>query len=216
MTSTAVRLAALITLATLALPGAAVPAAAAVIAVRADVEPPVIVIDGTVEPRDLAVFMDRTRGLSQAVVRLRSLGGSILPAMEIGRQLHQLGFATEVHEFCDSACSLMWLAGTTRYLPPGSRVGFHQPREQNHAVSISGVALEASYLARLGLSDDAITWAVSAAPTQLKWLTAEDARRLDIAIVPGAAQTTAKSTAKRTESSIANSIAERLLPALPF
>lgn len=176
------------------------PATAATIEVHGDVEPPVIAIEGTVEPRDLAVFMDKTRGLSQAVVRMRSIGGSILPAMAIGRQLRDLGFATEVRDYCNSACSLMWLAGTTRYLPPGSRVGFHQPREQNHSVSIGGVALEASYLARLGLTDDAITWAVSAAPTDLKWLTPADAQRLEIAIVPGSARTTAK----------------RLLPALPF
>lgn len=120
------------------------------------------------------------------------MGGSILPAMAIGRELRQLGFATEVREYCNSACSLIWMAGATRYLPPGSRLGFHQPRETNHAVSISGVAQEAAYLARLGLTDAAITWAVSAAPTDLRWLTLEDARRFAIAVVPGSAQAAVK------------------------
>jgi len=182
----------LVVLATLAGILTLAPARAATIEVDGEVDPPVIAIEGTVEPKDLAAFLDKARGLRQAVVRMRSIGGSILPAMAIGREVQKLGFSTEVREYCSSACSLIWIAGTTRYLPPGSRVGFHQPREQNHAVSIPGVALEASYLARLGLTDAAITWAVSAAPTDLRWLTLEDARRLEIAVVPEAAQTSAK------------------------
>lgn len=165
----------------------AAPAGAATIEARGDLEPPVITIDGIVEPKDLAAFLDKARGLRQAVVRLRSVGGSILPAMAIGRELKQLGFSTEVRDYCNSACSLIWIAGSTRYLPPGSHLGFHQPREQNHTVSIPGVAQEAAYLARLGLTDAAITWAVSAPPTDLRWLTYEDARRLGIAVVPGSA-----------------------------
>ena len=171
---------------------AASPLRAATIEVHGEFEPPVITLDGIVEPKDLAAFQDKARGLSQAVVRLRSIGGSILPAMAIGRELRQLGFSTEVREYCNSACSLIWMAGATRYLPPGSRLGFHQPREMNHAVSISGVAQEAAYLARLGVTDAAITWAVSAAPTDLRWLTLEDARRFAIAVVPGSAQTAAR------------------------
>jgi hypothetical protein len=85
------------------------------------------------------------------------------------------------------------MAGSKRYLPPGSRVGFHQPIDKNRAVSINGVALEASYLARLGLSDAVVGYAVSASPSELRWLTVEDAQRVGLALTPSSAPVTAMS-----------------------
>jgi hypothetical protein len=176
-----------------ALLASASPCAGASIELYRDQQPPVIFIDGTLEPKDLDGFLARTQGLKEAIVRLKSVGGSILPAMAIGREVRKLGFSTEVTEYCHSACSLIWMAGNRRYFPPGSRVGFHQPIDRNRAASIYGVALEASYLARLGFSDAAITYALSAAPSSLRWLTIEDAQRLGIAVTPGSAPVMAMS-----------------------
>ncbi len=169
------------------------PSAGANIELYLDQQPPVIFIDGTLEPKDFDGFLAKSHGLKEAVVRLKSVGGSILPAMAIGREVRKLGLSTEVMEYCNSACSLIWMAGNRRYFPPGSRIGFHQPIDRNKTPSIYGIALEASYLARLGFSDEAITYAVSAAPSSLRWLTAEDAQRIGIAITPTSAPVAAVS-----------------------
>jgi hypothetical protein len=172
------------------------PARAASIEVYRDQQPTVISIDGTLGPKDFDGFLAKAYGLKEAVVRLKSIGGSILPAMAIGREVRQRGYATEVREFCSSACSLVWMAGSRRYLPPGSRVGFHQPIDRNRAVSINGVALEASYLARLGLSDTVVSYAISAPPSELRWLTVEDAQRIGLALMPSSAPVVAMSPLK--------------------
>ena len=175
----------------------AIPARAAIVELYRDQQPPVIFIDGTLEPKDLDGFVAKANGLKEAVVRLKSIGGSILPAMAIGREVRQRGYATEVREFCSSACSLIWMAGSKRYLPPGSRVGFHQPIDKNRAVSINGVALEASYLARLGLSDAVVGYAIGAPPSELRWLTVEDAQRIGLALMPSSAPVVAMSPLKQ-------------------
>ena len=164
----------------------ALPCAAANITVYRDQSPPVVFIDGTLEFQDAWIFKDNTEGLAKAVVKLRSRGGQISAAIAMGTRIHRLQFETEVWQTCQSACGLIWLAGVKRYLPPGTSLGFHQPRDVNTGgVSISSVARIGAYLGQLGLSDQAITFTVSAPPNEMKWITsAAEAEKVGIAVAP--------------------------------
>jgi hypothetical protein len=160
----------------------ALPCAAASITVYRDQIPPVIFVDGFLEFQDAWIFKDKTEGLKKAVVKLRSRGGQISAAIAMGTRIHRLQFETEVWQTCQSACGLIWLAGAERYLPPGTTLGFHQPKDVNSGnVSISSVARIAVYLGQLGLSDQAITFIVSAPPNEMKWITtAAEAEKVGI------------------------------------
>jgi hypothetical protein len=161
------------------------PCMGAEITVHTDRPMPLVVIDGVIDATTYETFMAKTKGLDKALVRLRSRGGRVNPAMAIGRVVRQRQWATEVFQLCESACALMWMSGIERYLPGGSRLGFHQPREEDGSVSITGVATEAAYLRELGYGDATIGFAVQAAPTNMKWITsAADAWRAGISVTP--------------------------------
>ena len=61
------------------------PCMAAEISVRTDRPVPLVVIDGVIDAATYDTFLAKTKGLDKALVRLRSRGGRINPAMAIGR-----------------------------------------------------------------------------------------------------------------------------------
>src|SRR3990170_6640886 len=79
-----------------------------------------IYITDEIELGDDAVFRDITKQFPDAVVFLESPGGTVIPALEIGRLVRERGYRTVVLAggTCASSCALIWLAGTPRYLAP--------------------------------------------------------------------------------------------------
>jgi hypothetical protein len=136
-----------------------------------------ITIDGEITASDVARFRQLALQSREAVVVLNSSGGSVLPALEIGRTLRIAGFSTAVsaNGMCTSACALIWLAGSPRWLD--GPVGFHAAYKDdkgNLRESGSGNALVGRYLTELGLPANAILFATSAPPDRILWLTNEN------------------------------------------
>lgn len=61
-----------------------------------------------------------------AGVDLNSDGGLVYAARAIANVVVKQGFDTSVRETCNSACTLIFAAGTRRVLPEGARLGFHR------------------------------------------------------------------------------------------
>lgn len=75
---------------------------------------------------------DRFRRLLQAspkvgTVRLESAGGRILEATVMARLVRERRLDTRVEDHCESACTLVLLAGNSRLAQPSADIGFHQP-----------------------------------------------------------------------------------------
>ncbi len=113
------------------------------------------------------------------VVVLNSPGGNLMAGIKIGEAIRLKGFRTLVMDgsMCASACALAWLGGRPRLLGPDAYVGFHAAFNEDPAQSVTapGNAFVGSYLNRLGLSDDAIAYMTTALPTEMQWLTFDDA-----------------------------------------
>jgi hypothetical protein len=123
--------------------------------------------------RALAVRYDK------AVVALHSNGGELSPALEIGEAIYIRGYDTFIRngDYCASACALIWVAGSTRLLEPGAKIGFHASYFEKDGRKVeSGVAnaLVGRYLTRLGLPERAIVYATSADPMSIRWLRPTD------------------------------------------
>jgi len=119
------------------------------------------------------------------LVILSSRGGRILESMMIGEAIHARHFATGIPNdvTCASACGLIWLAGTPRYIGSTGKVGFHAAYVVKEGVASeagSGNALIGAYLTKLGLSYGAIFYITSAAPDDMTWLHPADAKRIGI------------------------------------
>lgn len=124
-------------------------------------------------------FGELSRRYPRAVVYLESAGGSLVPAIEIGKQVHARRHATAVLDgsVCTSACALIWIAGTPRYLGSQGRLGFHASYSDEGGRLVEtgvGNAMVGHYLAQLDLAEDAAVFATIASPYEINWLTTEN------------------------------------------
>lgn len=166
-----------------------VSARAAELGFYAEPEFNVMVLVNEIVKGDFDKFERIANGLSgKTVVFLDSRGGGILEAMIIGESIRKRKFGTAVSkgDQCASACALIWLAGTTRFLSPDARLGFHAAYtgEGDGAKETGmGNALVGAYLHELDLSFEAIAFATSAPPNGMNWLHAAKAKELGIGVV---------------------------------
>ena len=112
-------------------------------------------------------------------------GGNLLAGLGIGRAIRLKEFTTIVpkNSVCASACGLAWLGGIERLVDEGAHVGFHAAYITDKGESKEtgmGNALAGAYLNQLGLTQSAIAYVTEAAPQNMKWLTAEDAKNVGI------------------------------------
>jgi hypothetical protein len=100
-------------------------------------------------------------------VRLNSNGGRIAEAQKISDLIKARGLSTYVTQHCVSACTIVFLGGTKRYLHAGAKLGFHQPyfRGMTAGEQRISIAREQARLEKFGLSKDFAVRANAAAPS---------------------------------------------------
>lgn len=148
-----------------------------------------IFISGDILDGDEERFGDLSRRYPRAVVYLESAGGALVAAIEIGKLVHAGHHATAVLDgsTCTSACALIWIAGTPRYLGPEGRLGFHASYSDEGGRLVEtgvGNAMVGHYLAQLDLPEDAAVFATIASPYEINWLTPENSGEAGIAFEP--------------------------------
>jgi hypothetical protein len=82
-----------------------------------------LIASGDVLSQDAARF-GTFSGIKQLVLR-NSPGGDVTAATSIGYALRDAKINTSVEGYCYSACSLIFLGGSTRTMTPRSSLGFH-------------------------------------------------------------------------------------------
>jgi hypothetical protein len=153
--------------------------AADISSLKLDKDLTAILLVGDIQSGDEKKFSAEAAKYESAVVLLESEGGSVPAALQIGEAIRLKGFGTWVinGSDCNSACALIWLAGTPRALSKSARVGFHAAYiESTGASRESGVgnALVGRYLTLLNLPERAVEFATTAPPTSLNWLTSSN------------------------------------------
>jgi hypothetical protein len=125
-------------------------------------------------------------GCGEINVFLSSGGGLISEALEVAEEINKAAANTVVGEndTCASACSLMFLAGKTRAVYPGARVGVHSAMNDE----LGGENLEtlglSAWVARkyeeLGAPPTVIAKCITTRPNQIYWLTEDDLRAMNV------------------------------------
>ena len=116
-----------------------------------DAAPPLLETVGEVVvfsgPIDLATFRALEETLRQdpglKVLRLTSEGGNIPAARGMARLVAEAGLGTEAAGLCASACTRVFIAGRTRQLRIGARLGFHRWRLETNVRILDTVTEEA-------------------------------------------------------------------------
>lgn len=170
------------------LPLASVEAAEITISKRSGDDQSIITISGEIVEGDQDKFLTLARKAPDSIVSLRSPGGLIDPAMEIGRMIWFSDMGTFIEEGeCASACGLIWLAGNPRAISTNGKVGFHSVYTETTKMlskeSSSGNALVGAYLGSLKLGSKVIEYATEASPRSMKWLTEADAKAIDLSVL---------------------------------
>jgi hypothetical protein len=148
-----------------------------------------VAVDGRFEAGDEIKFRTQVGRLTKAVVVFNSEGGILQAGIEIGKTIRLKSFATAVLDGsrCASSCAFAWLGGSPRFMQRGAHIGFHAAyvnREGRPSESGVGNALVGSYLTQIGLPEAAVIYVTKAAPTQLTFLTLQDAQRIGIEVLP--------------------------------
>jgi hypothetical protein len=138
-----------------------------------------IIVTGDLVAGDGARFRSEASKYDDAFVLLESDGGSLIDALDIGETIRLKGYSTAVinGSSCNSACALIWLAGTPRMLSRSGKIGFHAAyTDKSGSAQESGVAnaMVGRYLTLLNLPEKAIIFATSSPPSSLSWLTASN------------------------------------------
>lgn len=153
--------------------------AADITAIKLDDGSVALLLTGDVKPGDGAKFRSEASKYHDGYVLLESDGGSLAEALDIGETIRLKGYGTAVvnDSKCNSACALIWLAGSPRALARSGRVGFHAAyTDSSGTAQESGVAnaMVGRYLTLLNLPERAIVFATSSPPSHLAWLTASN------------------------------------------
>ncbi len=144
-----------------------------------------IYLAGEIVEADLATFEQLAIDYPNAVLFLESPGGVLEPSIEIGKLVHRAGWTTAVlgGSTCQSACALIWLAGTPRYLADDASLGFHASYSEDGSQRVEtgvGNAIVGFYLSQLGLSQKAVVFATSASPYDIASLDADNSAEAEI------------------------------------
>lgn len=148
-----------------------------------------IFVSGDIESGDEVKFRRLSLEHPKAIIALHSDGGKLMPALEIGKIIRLAGYETMVgdNSVCTSSCALIWLAGSPRLLATAGKIGFHASYRDNEGkLEETGVgnAVIGHYLSMLNLPQRAVVFATSASPTEIMWLTSDNARASGIDFEP--------------------------------
>jgi hypothetical protein len=150
-----------------------------------------IAVFGDITSGDANEFLNVVADTQKAIVFLSSNGGDAQEGLALAKLIKKLGYATAViDDFrCMSACALIWIGGSERYLSKSAVVGFHSVYT-SAGVSGGGNAIYGAFYGTLGLSDRAIIYLTSAPPDGFNQVTLDIAPLLDIAVRQWNEQTT--------------------------
>jgi len=138
------------------------------------------VLEGEIVPGDADRFrlIARQHNLSGLVVR--SPGGAINEALELGRFISSLRLPVQAQDMCASACPLILLSSPQRSITAGTRIGFHSAATRDDEATSTTVSLARIY-AELGVPNDVLGGLVTHRPQEMYWVNTNQIKNMNIA-----------------------------------
>jgi hypothetical protein len=149
-------------------------------------------VDGLIGPlmvddfdRAVALAERENRSGKPIAVQLASRGGALNTSILLGRRIRAEGFETVIREgeVCFSACTIMWLSGSQKWIHRDGAVGFHEPIPATLDGSIAEArALVTDYLTSIGYSSAFADHMMSVPFDSALALTAQDNERFGLGV----------------------------------
>ncbi len=154
-------------------------------------------LEGAIGMGDAARLEDLIATAPQLrLVELESPGGRLVEAERMVELLRGRGASTRAVGNCESACTLVFLAGSKRQLMPGAQLGFHRASSGTYNPVFDEMANQhlSSVYRGMGLPEDYVDRTLKTSPRSMwyptnedlaaRGLIAETLRTLDIAMPP--------------------------------
>ncbi len=136
----------------------------------------------------------KQNNIGVATVYFDSYGGSLMEGIALGEIIREMGYDTSIGTtqnrlsgICASACAYAFAGGVARYIyDDRQRLGLHQfystkGIQGNISATQNTAALVAKHFSDMGVDDEAFILASSTHSTTMKWLSKEEARKINFA-----------------------------------
>jgi len=136
----------------------------------------------------------KQHNIGMATVYFDSYGGSLIEGIALGEIIRKMGYDTSIGTIhnrlsgtCASACTYAFAGGVARYIyDDRQKLGLHQfysnkGLQGNISATQDTAALVAKHFSDMGVGEEAFIWASSTDSTKMKWLSKEEARRINFA-----------------------------------
>ncbi len=145
-------------------------------------EETVLLVSGVIGPGAHLQFRAAlSRGTPKMVV-LSGPGGVLGEALLIGEEVQRRHLATLVaaHSTCASACAVVYLSGSTKYLGAGANIGLHSASYADGRADPEATRLMADYLRRVGVPSGTLQRMAATPPSAIRWLSKAEQRAIGI------------------------------------
>jgi hypothetical protein len=144
-----------------------------------------VMIDGDITLDTYDTFVDVVKDCcsnnsKNVIVKLNSTGGYLVVGKHISDYIKDRGWQTLAQGRCDSACTYIWLGGSTHLEAEGTILGFHAPSKKpdRYVPDQAGDALARQYYTSLGVSKKGVDWIL--ASDKIRALTPTKANQMGI------------------------------------
>jgi hypothetical protein len=148
-----------------------------------------VTISGRIEWNDDVTLSEAVTPQTKTVYLL-SPGGYLAPSLRIAGVVRDRGLETVVAyaTFCASGCAIIWLAGATRRILAGGRVGLHSASTDRRTRSAAGNEAMIGYLRQLGTVPQLVLALIEVTPPGgMYWFGPTEA--VQLGLVPAIAST---------------------------
>lgn len=145
-------------------------------------EETVLLVSGVIGPGAHHQFEAALSQGSPELVVLDGPGGVLGEALLIAEEVRRRHMSTLVapNRSCASACAVVFLSGSTKYLGAGAAVGLHSASYADGRADPEATELMAAYLRQVGVPNSTLRRMAMTAPNEIRWLTRAEQQAIGI------------------------------------
>jgi len=142
-------------------------------------ESTIIILDGEIQQGDAKRFRALVAARSIQGIIIRSSGGLISEALDVGRVVADMRIPVQAQNICASACTLILLSSPNRLMTRDTRIGFHSAATASGEAHSATVSLSRIYR-DLGVPNEVLGGLVTHRPSEMYWITARQSNIMGI------------------------------------
>jgi hypothetical protein len=139
----------------------------------------IIIFDGEIQQGDAQRFRALVAARSIQGIIIRSSGGLISEALDVGRVVADMRIPVQAQNICASACTLILLSSPNRLMTRDTRIGFHSAATASGEAHSATVSLSRIYR-DLGVPNEVLGGLVTHRPSEMYWITDRQSNIMEI------------------------------------